>query len=188
MLIVYEYVLTFDKELRVIWGRRFTIPTILFLANRYLAFVFVLSICMSTLFPWAENNTEVRSSTASHVSGYCRTEGFTLGVSTIVCAEYVMYTHQSYCACISCNFVFTLNDVSIILLDLCSLCEPFSLSISALASHNTSAWQLSLLSESTLSTMESGSGQYSYLFSDPTQCRSIWSVSFPDTYSLVPHF
>ncbi|GJE93812.1 hypothetical protein PsYK624_099740 [Phanerochaete sordida] len=34
-LIAYEHIITFDAEIRVIWGRRRTLPAILFVINRY---------------------------------------------------------------------------------------------------------------------------------------------------------
>ncbi|KAI0375732.1 hypothetical protein BV20DRAFT_1048009 [Pilatotrama ljubarskyi] len=36
-LIFYEYIITFDREVSLVWGRKFTAATVLFLLNRYLA-------------------------------------------------------------------------------------------------------------------------------------------------------
>ncbi|KAL1944237.1 hypothetical protein VTO73DRAFT_3422 [Trametes versicolor] len=36
-LIFYEYLITIDREIDLVWGRRFTGATALFLLNRYLA-------------------------------------------------------------------------------------------------------------------------------------------------------
>ncbi|KAI0334202.1 hypothetical protein GY45DRAFT_1242966, partial [Cubamyces sp. BRFM 1775] len=43
-IIIYEYMLTFEMERRVIWGRRLTMPGILFYLNRYLLLAFAASI------------------------------------------------------------------------------------------------------------------------------------------------
>ena len=47
---MYEHLLSFDAELRVIWGRKLNLPNILFLLNRYLMVLdYVLNI--STVLP-----------------------------------------------------------------------------------------------------------------------------------------
>ncbi|OBZ69330.1 hypothetical protein A0H81_10860 [Grifola frondosa] len=38
-LIFYEYIVTFDREVQSIWGRKFTGATVLFILNRYLMFL-----------------------------------------------------------------------------------------------------------------------------------------------------
>lgn len=46
VLIVYEYLLTFEAERRVIWPRKLTVPTALFLFNRYCLLLFGLSMSL----------------------------------------------------------------------------------------------------------------------------------------------
>lgn len=41
-LVIYEYLITFCRELDVIWRRKFSGATVLFLLNRYLLFPFLL--------------------------------------------------------------------------------------------------------------------------------------------------
>ncbi|KAM5531857.1 hypothetical protein V8D89_014487 [Ganoderma adspersum] len=48
-LTVYEHLLSFDAELRVIWGRKLNLPNILFLLNRYLLVLFSLSLILWSL-------------------------------------------------------------------------------------------------------------------------------------------
>ena len=38
-LLSFEYVLTFDREVRLIWGRRITGATVIFVLNRYWLFL-----------------------------------------------------------------------------------------------------------------------------------------------------
>ena len=59
-LTVYEYLLSFEAERRVIWGRKVTLPSILFFFNRYLLWVYVLSLVMWNHIDWETD--EVRSS------------------------------------------------------------------------------------------------------------------------------
>ena len=54
-LTVYEYFLSFDAERRVIWGRKLSLPTILFLLNRYLLWLFSLSSVLWNFVGWEEN-------------------------------------------------------------------------------------------------------------------------------------
>ena len=46
---MYEHLLSFDAELRVIWGRKLNLPNILFLLNRYLLVLFSLSLILWSL-------------------------------------------------------------------------------------------------------------------------------------------
>ena len=61
-LTVYDYILTANSELRVVWGRPFRIPTFLFLVNRYTNFAFVLSIFLEAFVSWdLQTGTRVSS-------------------------------------------------------------------------------------------------------------------------------
>ncbi|KAI0656196.1 hypothetical protein C8Q70DRAFT_922027, partial [Cubamyces menziesii] len=51
-IIIYEYMLTFEMERRVIWGRRLTLPGVLFYLNRYLLLAFALIIYLWGFVPW----------------------------------------------------------------------------------------------------------------------------------------
>ncbi|RPD76901.1 hypothetical protein L226DRAFT_459825, partial [Lentinus tigrinus ALCF2SS1-7] len=51
-LIVYEHLLTLEDERRVIWARPWSIPTILFLLNRYLLLLFGLSLLLWGFITW----------------------------------------------------------------------------------------------------------------------------------------
>ena len=51
-LTVHEYFLSFEAERRVIWGRKFSLPTILFLINRYLLWSYALSNLLWGLVDW----------------------------------------------------------------------------------------------------------------------------------------
>ena len=51
-LTVYEHLLTLDTERRVIWGRKRSIPTMLFLSNRYLLWLYCLSSALWDLVQW----------------------------------------------------------------------------------------------------------------------------------------
>ena len=51
-LTVYEYLLSFEAERRVIWGRKRSIPTMLFLSNRYLLWLYCLSSALWDLVQW----------------------------------------------------------------------------------------------------------------------------------------
>ncbi|TBU46843.1 hypothetical protein BD309DRAFT_953302 [Dichomitus squalens] len=55
-LIIYEYILTFPAEHRVIWKRRLTIPTVLFLLNRYCLMLFGLSIALWAFVVWEDDS------------------------------------------------------------------------------------------------------------------------------------
>ena len=48
-LTVYEHLLSFDAELRVIWRRKLNLPNLLFLLNRYLLLLFALSLVLWSL-------------------------------------------------------------------------------------------------------------------------------------------
>ncbi|KAI0742546.1 hypothetical protein C8Q80DRAFT_1189254 [Daedaleopsis nitida] len=50
-LVFYEYLLTFRREYRVIWSRRLTIPSLLFLLNRYALFLLAIAILMAEYTP-----------------------------------------------------------------------------------------------------------------------------------------
>ena len=58
-LMVYDHLLTLDMEHRVIWGSKCNIPTMIFLANRYILWVFCLSSVLWNLVQW--NSAKVRS-------------------------------------------------------------------------------------------------------------------------------
>ncbi|KAI0752037.1 hypothetical protein C8Q74DRAFT_1211759, partial [Fomes fomentarius] len=47
VLVAYEYSLTISVEYRVIWCRKFTIPSILYLINRYTLFVLVVLVWLA---------------------------------------------------------------------------------------------------------------------------------------------
>ena len=49
---VYDYLLTLDMELRVIWGNKRSIPTMLFLTNRYALWLFCLTAVLRDLVQW----------------------------------------------------------------------------------------------------------------------------------------
>ena len=57
-LMAYDHLLTLDMERRVIWGSKCSIPTALFLTNRYTLWLFCLSSILSDLVPW--NSAKVR--------------------------------------------------------------------------------------------------------------------------------
>lgn len=54
-LIVYEYLLTIQSEHRVIWGRKLTVPTALFLINRYSLLLLALSISLWAFVAWSSD-------------------------------------------------------------------------------------------------------------------------------------
>ena len=59
-LVVYDYLLTFSSERRVIWGhKRFSIPTLTFLFNRYLSLLWVVITGLNQFVHWGANNSEV---------------------------------------------------------------------------------------------------------------------------------
>ncbi|TFK80296.1 hypothetical protein K466DRAFT_533121 [Polyporus arcularius HHB13444] len=51
-LIIYEHLLTLASERRAIWDRPWSIPTILFLLNRYLLLLFALAVFLWGFVPW----------------------------------------------------------------------------------------------------------------------------------------
>ncbi|KAL1937946.1 hypothetical protein VTO73DRAFT_12696 [Trametes versicolor] len=54
-LIVYEYLLTVRVESKVIWRRKLTIPTTLFLINRYILALYALSISLWGFVQWTSD-------------------------------------------------------------------------------------------------------------------------------------
>ena len=54
-LTLYEYLLTLNAERRVIWGRKLTLPSILFLLNRYSLWLFSMSTILWNLVDWDTN-------------------------------------------------------------------------------------------------------------------------------------
>ena len=46
-LLIYEYALTFDRELRMVWQRKFNNGTVLFAVNRYLAICYGIALSVS---------------------------------------------------------------------------------------------------------------------------------------------
>ena len=56
---VYDYLLTLDMERRVIWGSTRSIPTMIFLTNRYILWLFCLVPILWNLVQW--NSAKVRS-------------------------------------------------------------------------------------------------------------------------------
>ncbi|KAH9887025.1 hypothetical protein C8Q73DRAFT_795048 [Cubamyces lactineus] len=55
-IIIYEYMLTFEMERRVIWGRRLTLPGALFYLNRYLLLAFATSIYLWGFVTWRSDS------------------------------------------------------------------------------------------------------------------------------------
>ena len=51
-LVYYDYMLTFSSEVRCIWMRKITAPSVLFLINRYLSLIF-FAIIFIQLVPFA---------------------------------------------------------------------------------------------------------------------------------------
>ncbi|OBZ73196.1 hypothetical protein A0H81_07320 [Grifola frondosa] len=63
-LLTWEYIVTFDREVHLVWGRKTTGATVLFLLNRYVMFVqFIIQLPFSFLI-----STSVRSSALQHSS------------------------------------------------------------------------------------------------------------------------
>ncbi|OBZ73167.1 hypothetical protein A0H81_07308 [Grifola frondosa] len=50
VLVFYEYMITFDSEVRLVWGKKTTGANILFALNRY-SMVFQSFVNLATLFP-----------------------------------------------------------------------------------------------------------------------------------------
>ena len=57
-LTLYEYLLTFNAERRVIWGRKLTLPSMLFLLNRYSLWLFSMSTILWNLVDWDTNKVK----------------------------------------------------------------------------------------------------------------------------------
>ncbi|KAI0668954.1 hypothetical protein C8Q78DRAFT_978330, partial [Trametes maxima] len=51
-IVVYEYLLTFQMERRVIWNRKLTVPTVLYLLNRYTLLLFALDLALWVFVSW----------------------------------------------------------------------------------------------------------------------------------------
>ncbi|KAI0820865.1 hypothetical protein BC628DRAFT_1341323 [Trametes gibbosa] len=57
-VIFHEYFLTFDNEVRLIWGRKITGASIIFFLNRYLI-LFQNAITVASYWPWSSNGCHV---------------------------------------------------------------------------------------------------------------------------------
>ncbi|TFK82233.1 hypothetical protein K466DRAFT_500682, partial [Polyporus arcularius HHB13444] len=82
-LIVYEHLLTFLQEYRVIWRRKISIPMVLFIINRYGLLAFGITYALSTLVWWGDDLVSARS------SGECRlssSSSLTLSTSVLFSA------------------------------------------------------------------------------------------------------
>ncbi|EMD35659.1 hypothetical protein CERSUDRAFT_75204 [Gelatoporia subvermispora B] len=54
ILIFYDYVTTFDRELECVWSRKFGGPTVLFALNRYVTIVYRILMTL-IMVPWSSN-------------------------------------------------------------------------------------------------------------------------------------
>ena len=50
-LVGYDYITTFQRELRIFWRRRLSVPSLLFFFNRYLAIIFYIGMAPIRFFP-----------------------------------------------------------------------------------------------------------------------------------------
>ncbi|KAH9916400.1 uncharacterized protein BXZ73DRAFT_81084 [Epithele typhae] len=57
-LLLYEHALTFADEYRVIWRRKLSIPTCLFILNRYGALVYILGLLLWGYVHWGEESNQ----------------------------------------------------------------------------------------------------------------------------------
>ncbi|PSR79351.1 hypothetical protein PHLCEN_2v7073 [Hermanssonia centrifuga] len=64
-LVAYEYVLTINQEIAMIWRRRWTLVTWLFMANRYLMIVLIIWDVVPSTAPTA-GRAEVTERARSH--------------------------------------------------------------------------------------------------------------------------
>ncbi|KZT66239.1 hypothetical protein DAEQUDRAFT_740110 [Daedalea quercina L-15889] len=69
-LLFYDYTLTFSREVRCIWRRKFSLATVLFLLNRYLFIVYRILMTVE-MFPLAQNPMAGQAlyGSASHYPG-----------------------------------------------------------------------------------------------------------------------
>ena len=59
-LIFFEYLLTFDQEVKLFWRKRLTGAGVLFLANRYTTIIYTSYLMLMNLVPEAYKTSQVR--------------------------------------------------------------------------------------------------------------------------------
>ena len=60
-LIFLEYLLTFDQEMRLFWGKKLTGAVALFFVNRYTTIIYTIYSMLPTLAPAVWDNAQVGS-------------------------------------------------------------------------------------------------------------------------------
>ena len=58
-LILYEHLLTLEQERRAIWTRPWSIPTVLFILNRYLLLLFGLAVFLWGFVSWETDSVSM---------------------------------------------------------------------------------------------------------------------------------
>ena len=58
-LILYEHLLTLEQERRAIWARPWSIPTVLFLLNRYLLLLYGLALYLWGFVTWETDSVSM---------------------------------------------------------------------------------------------------------------------------------
>ncbi|KAI1790832.1 hypothetical protein LXA43DRAFT_462680 [Ganoderma leucocontextum] len=105
-LTAYEHLLTLDTERRVIWGRKLSFPSILFLFNRYLLWMFCISSFLWGLVEW--NSSKVTCYMAGFLNILITTFLVLLIAVFLSVRIHVINGHRWFWTCL----VFALSSVS----------------------------------------------------------------------------